>query len=63
LSQIISDTQRARQTLSDIEARHSDIMKLEEGIREVHDMFVDMGMWVEQQVCLGKCFIYLILFI
>ncbi|XP_074603712.1 syntaxin 1A isoform X1 [Brevipalpus obovatus] len=46
---IITDTQQARQTLADIEARHADIMKLESSIRELHDMFMDMAMLVESQ--------------
>jgi len=46
---IIMETQQARQTLADIEARHSDIMKLENSIRELHDMFMDMAMLVENQ--------------
>ena len=44
------ETQQARQTLADIEARHADIMKLENSIRELHDMFMDMAMLVESQV-------------
>ena len=48
--QIIMETQQARQTLADIEARHNDIMKLENSIRELHDMFMDMAMLVESQV-------------
>lgn len=47
---IITDTQQAKQTLADIEARHNDIMKLESSIRELHDMFMDMAMLVESQV-------------
>jgi len=46
---IITDTQQAKQTLADIEARHNDIMKLETSIRELHDMFMDMAMLVESQ--------------
>lgn len=46
---IIMDTQQAKQTLRDIEARHNDIIKLETSIRELHDMFVDMAMLVESQ--------------
>lgn len=46
---IIMDTQAAKQTLADIEARHADIMKLENSIRELHDMFMDMAMLVESQ--------------
>lgn len=48
--QIIMETQQARQTLADIEARHNDIIKLENSIRELHDMFMDMAMLVESQV-------------
>ncbi|XP_071479614.1 syntaxin-like isoform X4 [Diadema antillarum] len=48
-SGIIMDTQQAKQTLRDIEARHNDIIKLETSIRELHDMFMDMAMLVESQ--------------
>ncbi|XP_077995798.1 syntaxin-like isoform X2 [Glandiceps talaboti] len=48
-SGIIMDTQQAKQALGDIEARHNDIIKLESSIRELHDMFMDMAMLVEQQ--------------
>ena len=48
--QIIMETQQAKQSLKDIEARHEDIMKLENSIRELHDMFMDMAMLVESQV-------------
>jgi len=44
------ETQQAKQTLADIEARHADIIKLENSIRELHDMFMDMAMLVENQV-------------
>lgn len=50
IRQIMTDTQQARQTLADIEARHADIIKLETSIRELHDMFMDMAMLVESQV-------------
>ncbi|KAI0208792.1 Syntaxin [Lamellibrachia satsuma] len=46
---IIMETQQAKQSLKDIEARHNDIIKLENSIRELHDMFMDMAMLVEQQ--------------
>ena len=57
----MTDTQQAKQTLADIEARHEDIMKLEKSIKELHDMFLDMAMLVESQVCaeLFSSFIYL----
>ena len=51
--QIIMDTQQAKQSLKDIEARHNDIMKLEKSITELRDMFLDMAMLVEQQVCIS----------
>ncbi|KAG1656036.1 Syntaxin-1A [Nymphon striatum] len=46
---IMIETQQAKQTLADIEARHNDIIKLENSIRELHDMFMDMAMLVESQ--------------
>ncbi|GLH01665.1 uncharacterized protein GBIM_07754 [Gryllus bimaculatus] len=49
LSNIVMDTQQAKQTLADIEARHADIVKLENSIRELHDMFMDMAVLVESQ--------------
>lgn len=51
---IIMETQQAKQTLADIEARHADIIKLENSIRELHDMFMDMAMLVESQVCVVR---------
>lgn len=46
---IIMETQQAKQSLAEIEARHSDIMKLEKCIRELRDMFVDLAILVETQ--------------
>jgi len=34
----------------DIEDRHSDIMKLESSLRELHDMFQDIAVLVHSQV-------------
>uniref|UniRef100_A0A8C3ILU5 Syntaxin 2 n=1 Tax=Chrysemys picta bellii TaxID=8478 RepID=A0A8C3ILU5_CHRPI len=48
-SDIISDSQITRQALNEIESRHKDIMKLESSIRALHDMFMDMAMFVETQ--------------
>ncbi|XP_033111536.1 syntaxin-like isoform X1 [Anneissia japonica] len=48
-SGIIMDTQQAKQTLQDIEARHNDIIKLEKSITELHDMFMDMATLLETQ--------------
>jgi len=47
---ILMETKIAKQTLADIEARHKDILKLEQSIKELHDMFMDMAMLVESQV-------------
>ncbi|XP_011501951.1 PREDICTED: syntaxin-1A isoform X5 [Ceratosolen solmsi marchali] len=64
---IIMETQQAKQTLADIEARHADIIKLENSIRELHDMFMDMAMLVESQklifivICLTVAVIILII--
>lgn len=60
LLQIIMETQQAKQTLADIEARHADIIKLENSIRELHDMFMDMAMLVESQVRHETLHLYLI---
>lgn len=43
------ETQQAKQTLAEIEARHSDIMKLEKSILELRDLFVDLATLVEMQ--------------
>ncbi|XP_048852343.1 syntaxin-3 isoform X1 [Brienomyrus brachyistius] len=39
----------SQQALSEIEARHKDIVRLESSIKELHDMFVDIAMLVENQ--------------
>ncbi|KAJ8000909.1 hypothetical protein DPEC_G00185280 [Dallia pectoralis] len=39
----------SRQALNEIEARHKDIVRLESSIKELHDMFVDIAMLVENQ--------------
>lgn len=46
---IIVQTQQTKQLLKDIEDRHEDILRLEKSLREVHDMFVDISILVEQQ--------------
>uniref|UniRef100_A0A8C1J493 Syntaxin 3 n=1 Tax=Cyprinus carpio TaxID=7962 RepID=A0A8C1J493_CYPCA len=46
----IMDSGISKQALSEIEARHKDIMRLESSIKELHDMFVDIAMLVENQV-------------
>lgn len=45
----IMDSKISQQDLNEIEARHKDIMRLESSIKELHDMFVDIAMLVENQ--------------
>ncbi|KAH0621115.1 hypothetical protein JD844_022148 [Phrynosoma platyrhinos] len=45
----IMDSQISKQALSEIEGRHKDILRLESSIKELHDMFVDIAMLVENQ--------------
>ncbi|XP_034460269.1 syntaxin-1A isoform X5 [Hippoglossus hippoglossus] len=40
-----------QQAMNEIETRHTEIIKLENSIRELHDMFMDMAMLVESQPC------------
>ncbi|KAH1178730.1 hypothetical protein KIL84_000061 [Mauremys mutica] len=53
-SGIIMDSNITKQALNEIETRHSEIIKLENSIRELHDMFMDMAMLVESQVGGGR---------
>lgn len=46
---IVMETKKAQETVADINARHADIMKLEKNIKELHDMFMDMAMMIENQ--------------
>lgn len=48
-SEIIMETQQAKQSLAEIQARHSDIMKLEKNITELRDLFVEIATLVETQ--------------
>ncbi|KPP72584.1 hypothetical protein Z043_108399, partial [Scleropages formosus] len=49
-SGIIMDSNITQQAMNEIETRHTEIIKLENSIRELHDMFMDMAMLVESQV-------------
>ncbi|XP_057267203.1 syntaxin-3-like, partial [Pezoporus wallicus] len=49
----IMDSQMSKQALSEIEGRHKDIVRLESSIKELHDMFVDIAMLVENQGEMG----------
>ncbi|XP_041924069.1 syntaxin-1A isoform X3 [Alosa sapidissima] len=46
---IIMDSNVTQQAVDEIETRHTEIIKLENCIRELHDMFMDMAMLVESQ--------------
>ncbi|KAK3513575.1 hypothetical protein QTP70_019468 [Hemibagrus guttatus] len=48
-SGIIMDSNINQQAMNEIETRHNEIIKLENSIRELHDMFMDMAMLVESQ--------------
>ncbi|XP_033976846.1 syntaxin-3 [Trematomus bernacchii] len=45
----IMESKITQQALNEIQARHKDIMRLESSIKELHDMFVDIAMLVENQ--------------
>lgn len=45
----IIDSQISKQALSEIEGRHKDIVRLESSIKELHDVFMDIAMLVENQ--------------
>ncbi|XP_016308143.1 syntaxin-1A-like isoform X2 [Sinocyclocheilus anshuiensis] len=48
-SGIIMDCNISEQAMNEIETQHNEIIKLENSIRELHDMFMDMAMLVESQ--------------
>ncbi|KAL0994453.1 hypothetical protein UPYG_G00122460 [Umbra pygmaea] len=48
-SGITMDSNITQQAMDEIETRHTEIIKLENSIRELHDMFMDMAMLVESQ--------------
>jgi len=52
LPQVNSDTHISNQALTEIERRHQDIIYLESGIKELHEIFADTAMLLEIQV---KC--------
>jgi len=49
LSSIIKESQQAKEDLKRLEDRHLEMVKLEKGIQEVHDMFLDISVLVETQ--------------
>jgi len=49
LSSILKETSQAKEDLKMIENRHAEIMKLEKGITEIHEMFIDLSHMVTEQ--------------
>ncbi|XP_033026895.1 syntaxin-4 [Lacerta agilis] len=49
VSNIMKDTQVTKQALNEIETRHSEILKLERSIQELHEMFLYLATEVELQ--------------
>ncbi|VDQ11034.1 unnamed protein product [Trichobilharzia regenti] len=47
---IMAETEAAKRSLSDIEARHADIIRLEKSIQEMRELFFNVALLVEQQV-------------
>jgi len=49
LSSIIKESQQAKEDLKRLEDRHLEMVKLEQGIQEVHAMFLEVSILVETQ--------------
>lgn len=49
LSSIIKETSQAKEDLKMIENRHAEFVKLEKGITEIHEMFMDLSHMVLEQ--------------
>ena len=54
---MLVETQKAKDSLNEIEACHHDIIKLESSLRDLHGMFGDLAMLVTNQVSrsLARC--------
>ena len=48
--QIMVDIEKVKQAVNEIQARQRDITKLENSIKELHDMFIDLAHLVATQV-------------
>ncbi|CAH8524664.1 unnamed protein product [Schistosoma rodhaini] len=46
---IMAETEAAKRSLSDIEARHADIIRLEKSIQEMKELFFNVALLVDQQ--------------
>jgi len=50
LVQIVTDTLEAQLALANVKARHEEILKVENSIREIRNIFVQLAILVETQV-------------
>jgi len=50
LVQIVADTLEAQLALANVKARHAEILKVENSIREIRNIFVQLAVLVETQV-------------
>lgn len=48
-SDLLAQTVEAKRQLAEIQARHTEIVNLERSIRELHDLFIDIQMFVSEQ--------------
>lgn len=48
--QIITETAQAKRMLEDVEDRHGEILKLEKSLLELHGLFSEMAILVDEQV-------------
>ncbi|XP_069462835.1 syntaxin-11 isoform X2 [Ambystoma mexicanum] len=46
---LLADARGARSALNEIETRHKELLKLESRIREIHELFLQMALLVEEQ--------------
>lgn len=49
LSSILKESDQAKEDLKLLESRHSEFVRLEKGITEIHEMFIDLSNLVETQ--------------
>ncbi|VDP57596.1 unnamed protein product [Schistosoma curassoni] len=55
----MAETEAAKRSLSDIEARHADIIRLEKSIQEMKELFFNVALLVDQQ-CKIICIILVV---
>ncbi len=48
---ILAQRENKQQLYEDVKSRHEDILRLEASVRELYEIFQDMAMLVESQVC------------